>query len=104
MTGRSLAPTVELARRLAERGRATWVRYVLVPGHTDQVDEVEAFNSSFREFDNVQRVDIVPFGELSARRCRRFAAPVALRSAPPAIPELVDSVRARMAHAGLPVR
>jgi pyruvate formate lyase activating enzyme len=104
VTGRPLAPTLEFARHLAERGQPTWVRYVLVPGYTDHVDEVEAFMGHVRELDNVQRIDIVPFHEPGVLRCERFSSSLPLRSTPRAIPELIDSVRARMAHAGLPVR
>jgi pyruvate formate lyase activating enzyme len=104
VTGRPLAPTLDFARRLAERGQPTWVRYVVVPGHTDNVDEVEAFMGNVRELDNVQRIDIVPFHEPGVLRCERFSSALSVRCTPPAIPELIDSVRARMAHAGLPVR
>jgi pyruvate formate lyase activating enzyme len=104
VTGRSLRPTLDFARRLAQRGQATWMRYVLVPGHTDQVDEVEAFMGAVRGLDNVQRIDIVPFDEPGVLRCERFNPALSLRHLPRAIPELIDSVRARMAHAGLPVR
>jgi pyruvate formate lyase activating enzyme len=104
VTGRPLAPTLDFARRLAERGQPTWVRYVVVPGYTDHVDEIEAFMGTVRELDNVQRIDIVPFHEPGVLRCERFSSALSVRSTPPAIPELIDSVRARMAHAGLPVR
>lgn len=104
VTGRPLRPTLEFARRLAQRGQATWMRYVLVPGHSDQVDEVEAFMGAVRGLDNVQRIDVVPFDEPGVLRCERFDPALSLRRLPRAIPELIDSVRARMAHAGLPVR
>jgi pyruvate formate lyase activating enzyme len=104
VTGRPLAPTLEFAQRLAERRQPTWVRYVVVPGYTDHVDEVEAFMGNVRDLDNVQRIDVVPFHEPGVLRCERFSNTLSLRSAPRAIPELIDSVRARMAHAGLPVR
>jgi len=104
VTGRPLNPTLEFAQRLAERGQPTWVRYVLVPGYTDHVDEVEAFMGNVRDLDNVQRIDIVPYHEPGVLRCERFSSALSLRSTPRAIPELIDSVRARMAHAGLPVR
>lgn len=104
VTGRPLAPTLDFARRLADRGQPTWVRYVVVPGYTDQVDEVEAFMGNVRELDNVQRIDIVPFHEPGVLRCERFGAGLSLGDAPRVIPELLESVRARMAHAGLPVR
>jgi hypothetical protein len=46
----------------------------------------------------------VPFHEPGVLRCERFSSALPLRSTPRAIPELIDSVRARMANAGLPVR
>lgn len=104
VTGRSLEPTLEFARRLSERGQPAWVRYVVLPGYTDHVDEVEAFMGDMRGLDNVQRIDIVPFHEPGVLRCERYSSALGLGSIPRAIPELIDSVRARMAHAGLPVR
>jgi pyruvate formate lyase activating enzyme len=104
VTGRPLEPTLSFARRLAEREQPTWMRYVVVPGYTDHVDEIEAFTGHVRELDNVQRIDVVPFHEPGVLRCERFSTALSARSTPPAIPELIDSVRARMAHAGLPIR
>ena len=45
LTGGQLAPTLRLARRLAAAGKPTWLRYVLVPGWTDQIDRVAALAS-----------------------------------------------------------
>jgi hypothetical protein len=59
---------------------------------------------NMRELDNIQRIDVVPFHEPGVLRCERFSSDLPLQSAPRAIPELIDAVRARMAHAGLPVR
>ena len=41
VTGRSLAPTIAFGDRLAARGIETWVRFVLVPGLTDDPANVE---------------------------------------------------------------
>ena len=35
LTGMDLAPTLDFARRLASLGKPMWIRFVLVPGHTD---------------------------------------------------------------------
>ena len=42
VTGRDLAPTLEFGRRLAASGTEIWVRYVLVPGLTDDPANVAA--------------------------------------------------------------
>jgi pyruvate formate lyase activating enzyme len=42
VTGRGTAPTLAFARRLAARHQRVWVRFVLVPGWTDDPGEVAA--------------------------------------------------------------
>jgi pyruvate formate lyase activating enzyme len=37
LTGKDVGPTLDFARRLASRRRPIWLRYVLVPGLTDDV-------------------------------------------------------------------
>ena len=41
VTGRELAPTLRFAERLAAIGKPVWVRFTLVPGLTDDPDNVE---------------------------------------------------------------
>src|ERR1051326_267466 len=41
LTGMATQPVHEFARRLADAKRPIWVRFVLVPGWTDDMDEVE---------------------------------------------------------------
>ena len=40
LTGMDNAPTLAFARRLAARRRPVWLRYVLVPGLTDDLDDI----------------------------------------------------------------
>ena len=41
ITNQPLQPTLDYARRLSELGRPMWVRFVLVPGLSDDYDNVE---------------------------------------------------------------
>ena len=40
LTGKDVGPTLDFARRLAQRKRTIWLRYVLVPGLTDDESEI----------------------------------------------------------------
>ena len=42
VTGRPLQPTLDFARRLSGLGKKMWIRFVLVPGLTDGVENVDA--------------------------------------------------------------
>ena len=103
VTGRSLEPTLDFAQRLAERGQPTWVRYVLVPGHTDDPAEIDAFISIVTALDNVERVEILPFHKLGAPKYAQLGIAFPLADTPHAAPELVLQVRHRMLTGGLPV-
>src|SRR5436190_377925 len=61
LTGVDNASTLAFARRLAERKRPVWLRYVLVPGLTDDLDDIGHVARFAAGLGNVQRVDVLPF-------------------------------------------
>jgi len=95
LTGRPLAPTLEFAERLAARGTPVWVRYVLVPGLTDDPREVERVAEFTRGLGNVERVDVLPFHKLGAPKYERLGIPFPLAATPLPAEEVVRQVRAR---------
>jgi pyruvate formate lyase activating enzyme len=101
LTGRPLAPTLEFAERLAERGTPVWVRYVLVPGYTDHPREIQEVATFASGLGNVQRVDVLPFHKLGAPKYEQLGIPFPLASTPTPSPELTAVVRERFAGAGL---
>ena len=58
------APTLEFARRLAAQRSPIWVRYVLVPGLTDDPEDVANTARFAGELGNVERVDVLPFHQM----------------------------------------
>ena len=69
-TGRDLQPTLDFGRRLARADTTMWIRFVLVPDLTDEVENVEAvaaYATSLQELGSggsVQRVEVLPFHQL----------------------------------------
>ena len=64
LTGMDNGPTLEFARRLAERRRPIWVRFVLVPGWTDDLDDVARIAEFAAGLGVVERVDVLPFHQM----------------------------------------
>ena len=95
LTTRALEPTLQFARRLAEREQPVWVRYVLVPGYTDNFDEVDRVATFTASLGNVERVDVLPFHKLGAAKYETLGIPFPLAENPVPSPELVEGVRAR---------
>jgi pyruvate formate lyase activating enzyme len=64
LTGKDIGPTLDFARRLAARKRSVWVRFVLVPGLTDDKELVGSIAKFAASLGNVQRVEVLPFHQM----------------------------------------
>jgi pyruvate formate lyase activating enzyme len=101
VTGRGIAPTLAFARRLAGRHQAVWVRFVLVPGWTDDPGDVAAVAEFTASLGNVERVDILPFHTLGAAKYAALGLPYPCGDAQPPTAGQLDRVRAAFTAAGL---
>jgi pyruvate formate lyase activating enzyme len=95
VTGRELAPTIAFGDRLAARGTNVWVRFVLVPGLTDAVDNVDAVAEIVARWLNVSRVEVLPFHQMGEEKRNRLAVPHSLHGVHPPDEALLDRVRAQ---------
>lgn len=64
LTGQDNAPTLAFARRLAARRRPIWIRFVLVPGLTDDPGDIAGIAGFAAGLGNVERVEVLPFHQL----------------------------------------
>jgi len=64
LTGRDLDPTLSFARRLSQLKKPVWVRFVLVPGLTDDAEDIRNIARFTAGLGNVERVDVLPFHQL----------------------------------------
>lgn len=108
VTGRELEPTLAFGRRLAERadGPEIWVRFVLVPGLTDDavnVEKVAAYAASLNEIrpGAVSRVEVLPFHQMGRDKWAALGREYQLGDTPPPSPELTERVRDQFRAHGL---
>ena len=64
LTGRDNEPTLALARRLAARQLPIWVRFVLVPGLTDDPSDIAQIAEFAAQLGNVGRVEVLAFHQM----------------------------------------
>lgn len=82
VTGGTLAPTIAFGKRLAERGRKIWVRFVLVPGLTDSEENVENVAKICEQFRSaVEHIDVLPFHQLGRPKWHELRIPYPLEDA-----------------------
>lgn len=80
LTGVDLAPTLRTAKLLAAMNKPVWLRYVLVPGVTDQPDAIEGLADFAAALGCVQRVDVLPFHQLGRYKWELLGLDYALSS------------------------
>ena len=90
LTGKDIANTLELARRLAARKQPIWVRFVLVPGLTDDPVDVAQIANFAARLGNVERVEVLPFHQLGRFKWQRLGLDYTLTDAKPPSPELTE--------------
>lgn len=108
VTGRELEPTLEFGRRLAElpHGPEVWVRFVLVPGLTDDeanVEAVAAYAASLNDImpGTVTRVEVLPFHQMGRDKWAALGRDYQLGDTEPPSPELTERVREQFRSHGL---
>lgn len=64
VTGVPLDPTLKFLDYLREKKINTWIRYVLVPGLTDNLDSVRKLSDHLDRFPNVGKIELLPFHKM----------------------------------------
>ena len=101
LTGGALAPTLSFATRLDRLGIPARIRYVLVPGWTDDVAAIDGLATFVATLSNVEQVDVLPFHKLGAAKYDQLGIPFPLRDTPVPDPELTHRVREQFRSHGL---
>src|SRR5262245_25502008 len=101
LTGMDVAPTLEFARRLAAHRRPVWVRFVLVPGWSDDPDDVARIAEFAAGLGNVQRVDVLPFHQMGRFKWKELGLEYRLQDTQPPAPEAVERAVAAFRAVGL---
>jgi len=103
VTTRALEPTVRFGDRLSARGNRMWVRFVLVPGLTDDPANVEAIVDIVGRWSTVDRIEVLPFHQLGRHKWHELGVPYSLESVRPPDAALLADVRRRFSRLGVPV-
>jgi pyruvate formate lyase activating enzyme len=116
VTGRELQPTLDFGRRLAQSGLpggvaadnppTIWLRFVVVPGLTDDVENVEIIAKYAAELqsirpDAIERVEILPFHQMGRDKWKEVGLDYQLNDVDPPSRELVERVREQFRSKGL---
>ena len=101
ITGRDNGPVLAFARRLAALRKKVWLRYVLVPGLSDHVEEVTRVGQFAADLGNVERIEVLPFHQLGRFKWEKLGMAYQLRDTEPPSKQKTDEAIARFRALGL---
>jgi pyruvate formate lyase activating enzyme len=101
LTGMDVGPTLAFARRLAARRRPVWLRFVLVPGVSDDPVDIGHIAEFCAGLGNVERVDVLPFHQMGRSKWKKLNLAYTLETVEPPSNELIERTCAIFRDAGL---
>ncbi len=101
VSGGRLERTLDFGRLLAARGQRTWVRFVLVPGLTDDAETIGEVAGACADMGCVERVDVLPYHRLGEHKYAELGIDYPLAGTPPPAPAAVAAAVDVFREAGL---
>jgi pyruvate formate lyase activating enzyme len=90
LVGMDIGPTLEFAKRLAAHKRPIWIRFVLVPGLTDDLEDLAKTAEFAAGLGNVERVEVLPFHQMGRFKWERLGLDYTLKDTEPPTAELAE--------------
>lgn len=87
LTATSNSRTMAFAEYLAGQGHTAWVRYVLVPGYTDDEADMHALGRRLATMSNVEKFEIQPYHKLGVHKYESLGWEYRLNNVPANTPE-----------------
>jgi pyruvate formate lyase activating enzyme len=101
LVGMDIGPTLEFAKRLAAHKRPIWIRFVLVPGLTDDLEDLAKTAEFAAGLGNVERVEVLPFHQMGRFKWEKLGLDYTLKDTQPPTPELAERACEVFRKAGL---
>jgi pyruvate formate lyase activating enzyme len=96
-------PVIEFCNRLSVLKRPMWFRYVLVPGLTDDIDEMELVADFAASLGVVERAEILPFHQMGRFKWEKLGIEYTLSKTDPPSPQSLKRAVGIFRAAGLNV-
>jgi len=101
LTGVELENTLKFAKYLNEINKPTWLRYVLVPGYSDDENDLHEWAKFTSQLKNVERVDVLPFHQMGQYKWEKVGKEYKLKDTPTPTRELVEKAEGIFRFYGL---
>ena len=83
LTGKDIGPTLDFALRLAQLRKPVWIRFVLVPGLSDDAENMRSIADFVAGLGNVERVEVLPFHQMGRFKWEKLGLDYTLNDTQP---------------------
>ncbi|MBO4591599.1 MAG: pyruvate formate lyase-activating protein [Eubacterium sp.] len=90
LTGHTNKNILEMAKYLSDNGKEMWIRYVLVPGITDDEEAVKELGEYIKTLKTVSKVEVLPYHKMGIPEYERLNIEYPLKGVNPPTKEEVE--------------
>lgn len=94
LTGLSNKSVFKVAEYRELTGKSMWLRYVLVPGWSDQEEHLHALGDYFKNYKTIEKIEIQPYHVLGVHKWEAMGMEYLLEGVGPAQRETIDKAAA----------
>jgi len=98
LTTQSNTNTLLTAEQLRAMGKPVRLRYVFVPGYSDQPEALHALGQHFGGFENIERLELLPYHTYGKHKYETLGKPYLLEDIHEPTPEEIASAQAILEH------
>ncbi|MBR4868418.1 MAG: pyruvate formate lyase-activating protein [Clostridia bacterium] len=95
-TGGHLQTVLNFLARSAVLGKDVWIRHVVVPNLTDSPDYLQQILALCKPFNNIKKVELLPFRTLCVEKYEALGIPFAMKDVPPCPTETIHQLNAQL--------
>ncbi|MCG8540364.1 MAG: pyruvate formate-lyase-activating protein [Clostridia bacterium] len=93
VTGVAATSTLEFARYLSDINKSMWIRYVLVPGLTDDFNDIKQLAYFISTLRNVERIELLPFHKMGEYKWKELGYEYKLKETEPPSQDMIERVK-----------
>lgn len=93
LTGVQQANNLRFLDELQRRGIRTWVRHVVVPGLTDDDEQLRRLGEHVARYEVVEKIEVLPYHTLGTFKYEQLGLRYPLEGVPPLAPERAGEIR-----------
>ena len=93
LTGHTNQNILEFAKYLSDIQKPVWIRHVLVPGGSDNDEELIRLNEFIKTLSNVDRVEVIPYHDLGIFKWEKLGIAYPLINVKPPTKERVENAK-----------